>query len=50
MHPQDSRVTYQEKHANGITARYGTGGGNTPIVLRIDDANGRKKNGQRKAK
>lgn len=33
-HGQDARATGPLKHANTVTAQYGTGGGNTPIVIR----------------
>lgn len=32
-HPNDSRVTGPHTIANSVCARYGTGGGNTPIIL-----------------
>ena len=32
-HPQDSRVSGPREVASTVTARYGTGGGNTPIVV-----------------
>ena len=32
-HPNDSRVTGPHTIANSVCARYGTGGGNTPLVL-----------------
>lgn len=32
-HPQDQRITEMGEVANTVKARYGTGGGNTPIVL-----------------
>lgn len=32
-HPSDGRVFGPKKIANSVTARYGTGGGNTPLVL-----------------
>lgn len=31
-HPQDSRYEDCEGEANSVTARYGTGGGNTPLI------------------
>lgn len=31
----DARLTYCEKYANTIRARYGTGGGNTPIIVEV---------------
>lgn len=49
-HPQDSRVKGPKNIGNSVTARYGTGGGNVPLILEhrsynitFNDANGRRK-------
>ena len=37
-HPNDSRVKIREDGiCQGLTTRMGTGGGNVPLVLQIDD-------------
>lgn len=38
-HPHDSRITGPHDTANTVSARYGTGGGNTPIVMSHGQAN-----------
>ena len=38
-HPNDSRVTGPYDIAMSVSARYGTGGGNVPLVLMYEIAN-----------
>lgn len=38
-HPNDSRITGPHKVANTVSARYGTGGRNTPLVMAHGQAN-----------
>ncbi len=40
-HPNDSRVKYSDNNVvQALTGRMGTGGGNTPIILKMTNAGG----------